>query len=604
MRLAPRAAVVVHRADGTIIIRSALALDSCPHSWNIRLADWASRTPHQPFLTEADGRGGRRVISYAETVHAVRAIGQGLLDLGLDAERPLAILSENSIDCALITLASLWVGVPAAPISPGYALKASEFSKLAGVLAALGHGAVYVADGARYGPAVTGTIAADMPLIVSTAPSPDRSSISLEALRRTAPGADEALANAAVTGATVAKILFTSGTGGAPKPVILPHAMLAINRQQNAQVYPFLFDEPPVLVDWLPWHHTFGGNNNFGHALWNGGTLHIDDGAPTADGIARSVALLEAYPPTLYLNTPGGIAALLPHLQAAPNFAARFFSRLKLIQYGGALLPAHHWEALDTAAIAATGTRIMIVSGLGSTECGPTPVQSSWEQQRKPEAGLPVPGVEARLVPAFGSYELRLRGPCVAPGYWRRPDLTAAAFDEEGFFKLGDAVQPIDPDDFGRGLMFDGRMSDNFKLSSGTWVMAATLRARFVAAFAPLLRDAVVTGHDRDTLGALAFADMAAARELTGCTDEDDAAVLAHPLLRQWIVGRLAALATEARGSSERIERLFLSADLPSFDNGELTDKVVASARSVLVRRAALVERLYAPAPDDAVIAL
>ncbi|MGE0742375.1 MAG: feruloyl-CoA synthase [Hyphomonadaceae bacterium] len=598
VRLAGKTGRATLRADGSVLLTSTEILQPYPETWNVRLAHWAEAAPARTFLTEADGAGGRRAITYGDTLTAVRSIGEGLLALGLDQQKPLAILAENSIDCALITLAAMWVGAPASPISPPYALKATEYSKLAGVIEALQPGALYVADGALYGAAVRGATPAGVAIISGGAPVDGRETISLAALRATKPTERGARANAAVTSDTIGKILFTSGSSGAPKPVILPHRMLAVNRQQCAQAYAFLNDAPPVMVDWLPWHHTFGGNNNLGQILWCGGELHIDDGGPTPAGIGRTVELLRAHPPTFYINTPGAFEALLPYLRNDQTFAERFFSRLQLLQYGGALLAQHIWRAIDDIAVATTGERILMISGLGSTECGPTPVQSTWEQNRKPEAGLPLAGVEAKLVPIEDTWELRLRGPCVTPGYWRRPDLTAAAFDEEGFFKTGDAVKPLDPGDFAQGLLFDGRISENFKLASGTWVQAPALRTRLLAALAPLVKDAVITGHDRAEVAAIGFPDLAVAREIASePASANDDAVLRNPMLRAWVQERLAAFAATARGASERIARLVLEAEAPSFDNGELTDKGAAASRIVLARRAKTVQALHEAAP-------
>lgn len=602
VRLAGKRAHAVLRADDAVLLTSTLPLEPYPPSWNDRLAHWAKVAPQRLFLSEADGTGGRRMISYGETLSAVQSIAEGLLSLGLDREKPLAILSENSIDCALITLAAMWIGVPASPISPPYALKATDFSKLRGVFEALKPGALYVADGERYGAAVNAAAPPALSIISGGTPVPGCATARLENLRAMTSGANTAAANAAVVGDTIAKILFTSGSSGAPKPVVLPHRMLAANRQQCAQIYAFLNDEPPVMVDWLPWHHTFGGNNNLGQMLWNGGEFHIDDGGPTPAGIGRTVELLRANPPSFYINSPAAFEALLPFLHSDKDFATRFFSRLQLIQYGGAMLAQHVWRAIDEIAVATTGERILMISGLGSTECGPTPVQSTWEQHRRPEAGLPVPGVEAKLIPVEGSWELRLRGPCITPGYWRRPDLTATAFDEEGFFKTGDAVKPLDPDDFTKGLLFDGRISENFKLASGTWVQAVALRARLISALAPLVRDAVITGHDGGEVGSIGFPDLVTAREIAGvAADTSDADVLAHPKLRQWVQSRLTALAADARGSSERVARLALSVEAPSFDNGELTDKGAAAPRIVRARRADAIADLHAASPPPSV---
>lgn len=601
VRLSGKTARAERRADGCIVLTSTDPLAPYPESWNHKLVQWGREAPGRTFLTDADGKGGRRTLAYAEALAAVQSIGEGLLALKLNKDKPLAILAENSIECALVTLAALWIGVPAAPISPPYALKATDFGKLAGVLASLEPGAIYVADGTRYGAAIRAVTKPDAIIISGGSAVAERETVSLAELRGTAPGAAAAAANAAVTGDTIGKIMFTSGSSGAPKPVMQSHRMLAVNRQQCAQAYAFLNDAPPVMVDWLPWHHTFGGNNNLGQVLWCGGELHIDDGGPTPAGIGRTVALLRANPPTFYINTPGAFEALLPYLRDDRDFTARFFSRLKLLQYGGALLAQHIWKAIDDIAVATVGQRILMVSGIGSTECGPTPVQSTWEQHRKPEAGLPLAGVEAKLVPTQDSWELRLRGPCITLGYWRRPDLTAAAFDEEGFFKTGDAVKPLDPDDFAQGLLFDGRISENFKLSSGSWVQAVALRGRLLAALAPLVKDAVITGHNRNEVGAIAFPDAAAAGDIVG-EALSDAELFAHPTLRAWVQARLSALAGDARGATERIARLALEAEAPSFDNGELTDKGAAASRIVLTRRADTVEALHAASPPARII--
>lgn len=603
VRMAQRQGVSERRADGTVLLRTAIAPLEVNETWNDRLAHWASTFPNRPFLTQATEWGHRRTLTFGQTMVTSSRVAAALLSRGLNDQRPIAIIGENSIEVAQVTLGAMLAGIPASPISPSYALKATDFAKLRDTIAALGPGMVFVQDGARYGPAVRAAVDTEVPILSAHGVVEGRETELLTDFMD--PNANYAANSIGtnVTADTIAKILFTSGSSGTPKPVILPHRMLADNRAQLTQVYAFLRDEPPQMVDWLPWHHTFGGNNNFGFALWCGGTLHIDDGKPNPAGIGKTVELLKRYPPNIYFNSPSGFEALLPHLREDAALRRSFFSRLKLIQYGGAMLPEHIWEALDDIAVAETGTRILIVSGLGSTECGPTPVQSSWEQHRKPEAGLPVPGVIAKLVPAGDTYELRLKGDCVTPGYWRRPDLTAQAFDEEGFFLLGDAVKPIDPDDFGRGLLFDGRISDNFKLATGTWVPVVVLRQRLIAGLAPLLTDAVITGHDRNEVGAIGFPDMTAARLLTGLGEAATTGeILASRALRAWISERLKPMAAEAGGSSQRIARLILSEDPPSLDNGELTDKGTASARAVLQRRRDLVAALHATVPTAEIV--
>lgn len=602
VRMGEKAATVTRRADGSALVRHAAEPAPVTQNWNQRLEMWAMAHPDRTFLTEAH-ENGRRRWSFGEALADARAIAAALAELPVSAERPLAILAENSIDCARITLGSMFAGVPAAPISPAYALLATDFAKLSSVIASLGAGAIYVADGERYAAAIAAVVPPDMPVISGGRPVPGRDTLLLADLLATEPTAASRDRENSIAMDQVAKILFTSGSSGAPKPVMLPHRMLADNRAQNMLVYAFFQDEPPVMVDWLPWHHTFGGNNNFGFALWAGGTLHIDEGKPTPGGVAATIANLKRYPINIYITSPSGFEALIPHLHTDPELRRAFFANLKLLQYGAASLATHLWSALDDLAVAETGQRILMVSGLGSTECGPTPMQSSWEQHRKPETGLPVPGVTAKLVPFEDAFELRFAGDSITPGYWKRPDLTAAAFDDEGFFLTGDLIKAIDPNRLEEGFLFHGRTSENFKLTSGTWVTVAPLRAKLLEALAPVLKDAVIAGAQRDRVTAIGFPDHAAACRVAGLpADADIDAVVASPSLRDWIAERLTGLARTAGGSSQRIVRIVLETELPSLSNGELTDKATAAARAVLTRRADVVEELYASPPSPRTI--
>lgn len=603
VRMGEKAAVAQHRPDGTTLLSNASPPAAVTQTWNQRLVQWADRAPDRLLLTEAGPGEGRRGWTFGDAVRDARAIAAALGDLPLSPERPLAILAENSVDCARITLGGMFAGVPVAPISPSYALLATDHSRLAGVIASLGPGAVYVANGERYGAAVRGALPDDLPVITGGAAVAGRDCLFLSDLLATVPDQRARAAEAAVGLDMVAKILFTSGSSGAPKPVILPHRMLSDNRAQNMLVYAYLQDEPPVMVDWLPWHHTFGGNNNFGFALWAGGTLHIDDGRPNAAGVGRTIANLKRYPVNIYMSSPGGFEVLIPHLRADTALREAFFVNLKVMQYGGALLATHLWRELDDLAVRTIGTRILMISGLGSTECGPTPMQSSWEQHRRPEAGLPVPGVTAKLLPFEDGLELRFAGDCITPGYWKRPDLTAEAVDDEGYFITGDMVLPIDRDDLTQGLLFHGRISDNFKLTTGTWVTVSSLRLQLLAAMAPVLSDAVIAGAQRGYVSAIGFPNVAAARVVGGLADDTpDADVLANATLARWIKERLDALATQAGGSSQRIARLVIEAEQPSLANGELTDKAAAAPRVVLARRSAVVDELYAEPPSARVL--
>ncbi|WP_294198235.1 AMP-binding protein [uncultured Sphingomonas sp.] len=604
VRMGAKAATIERRPDGSVLVRHDTEPVAVTQTWNQRLEMWGTADPERVFLTEAYG-DTRRAWTFGEALADARAIAAALTHLPLSAERPLAILAENSVDCARVTLGAMFAGVPAATISPSYALLASDFAKLSAVIASLNPGAVYVANGDRYAAAVAAAVPNDIPVILGGGAVSGRDTRFLADMLAVEPSPLSRQREAVVAMDDIAKILFTSGSSGTPKPVTISHRMLADNRAQNMLVFAFLQDEPPVMLDWLPWHHTFGGNNNFGFALWAGGTLHIDEGRPTPGGVAATIANLKRYPINLYMSSPSGFEVLIPHLRADPALRRAFFSKLKVMQYGGASLATYLWAEIDDLAVAETGHRILMVSGIGSTECGPTPMQSSWEQHRKPEAGLPVPGVTVKLIPFEDAFELRFAGDCVTRGYWKRPDLTAAAFDDEGFFLTGDLVKAIDPDRLEDGFLFHGRTSDNFKLTSGTWVTVLPLRLRLLSALAPVLQDAVIAGDQRDRVTAIGFPDLVAARRIAGLSEDAEAeSVLGHPVLRAWIAERLRTLAAGAGGSSQRIVRVVLEAESPSLANGELTDKAAASARAVLTRRASVVDELYASPPSPRTIGI
>jgi len=564
-----------------------------------RLTEWARTKPDQVFL-RMRAPSGVRELTYRETLEGVLRIAASLLRRGLSSERPIAILAENSIDHALLALAALHVGVPYAPISPSYALLASDYVKLSHVIGLIEPALVVTASGARYGRAIDAVVADSVDVAWIDDPPRRRSFPFLELIGERDDRAVDA-AHARLEASSPAKVLFTSGTTGMPKGVVFSQRMLVSQRQQVVQTFAFLQHEPPVMVDWLPWHHTFGGTNNFGIALFSGGEFTIDAGRPTPEGIGPTVANLREIAPTLYFNTPSGFAALLPFLRKDAALREKFFSRLKLIYYGGAVLPEHLWTALDDLAVETIGARVMITSGVGCTEFGPTPMSANWDPDHEPLVGLPVPGVEAKIVPEGEKLELRLRGPCAMTGYLKTPELTAAAFDEENFYRTGDAVRFIDPARPEKGLRFDGRIAENFKLTTGTWVDASALRANLIGAFAPLIKDAVIAGANRDFIAALVFPDFEACRAIAGLPGSatvDD--IIGAARVRQALQERLAALAGAATGSSNRVVRISVETEPALIDTGELTDKGSVSARMVLERRAGVVESLYRSVIDGA----
>jgi feruloyl-CoA synthase len=603
IRLGPADTLVERRADGALLMRSPHPLGAYPARLTERLEQWARAAPERAFMAKRDPAGAWRSVSYGETLARVRRLGQALLDRGLSEERPLAVLSENDLEHALLGIAALHVGVPYAPISPAYSLISTDFAKLRHVLELLTPGLVFAADGARYGRAIAAAVPRDIELVVTDQPPADRPATAYADLAATPPSAAVEAAAARVGPDTVAKILFTSGSTGIPKGVINTQRMLCSNQQQILAALPFLGDEPPVIVDWLPWNHTFGGNHNIGLTIYNGGTLYIDEGKPLPGAFDTTVRNLREIAPTVYFNVPKGYEMLVPHLRAEPALRATFFSRLRMMFYAAAGLSQYVWDSLDALSVAASGERILMITGLGATETAPYAIAANWETGRSGHIGVPAQGLELKLVPSGDKLEARVRGPNIFPGYWRQPELTRTCFDEDGFWCMGDAVRFIDPRAPGRGLLFDGRLSEDFKLSSGTWVSVGPLRAAFMQHFAPLVRDVVVAGHDRDDVAVLIFPDLDGCRalgpDLAGLAP---AALVAHPQLRARFQDLLDGFARAATGSASRIARALLLEAPPSIDAHEMTDKGSINQRAVLSARAALVDALYQAAPPPDVI--
>ena len=600
VRLGPTDCEVWPGSDGSLHLRLKEPLQPYPRRYTDRLVHWATHTPEQVFLARrppgGPAVGAWDTLSYGQAHAQVRTIGQALLERGLSADRPVMILSENDVENQLLALACTHAGIPYAPVTPAYSLLSPDHVKLKVLSTRVRPGLVFASSAAAYGAAVH----AAFPDVEFVATRTDgTSATSFASLLHTVAGLDIDAAFDAIRPETVAKLLFTSGTTGEPKGVVFDHRMLCSNRQQLVQSMPFHLDAPPVLVDWLPWHHTFGGTNNVGLALYCGGAYYIDPGKPVAEAVQPTVDALREISPTIYYNTPAGFAALLPHLRSDAALRERFFACLQLIYYGGAVLPKHIWAGLDEVAVKHLGQRILIVSGVGATECGPVPTTTSWDPRREAVVGLPVVGVEVKLAPVNDKLELRMKGDCITTGYWKDDALTAATFDDEGFFCLGDAVTLVNPEHPERGLRFDGRIAENFKLSSGTWVHAGALRSAAVAAFSPLAADVVIAGSGQAFVSALVFPDIVQCRRLDAELPPDAGAerVLASPHVRHRFQQMLDALAESGTGTAHRIVRVSIEAEPATLDTGEMTAKSALSAAAVLRRRSAVVDALFSEPP-------
>jgi feruloyl-CoA synthase len=602
--LGPADVVVERRSDGAIVLRSPHPLPAFPQKLTERLVHWANATPNCVFLAQRDASGAWRTLSYADALAKVRAIAAALLERGLSPDRPIAILSGNDIEHALLGLAAMHVGISYAPISVPYSLLSKDFGKLKTIIEVLQPGLVFAANGAAFARAIAAAVPPSVEVAVTANPPGDRPATLFSELSNTQPTPAVEAAHAEIGPDTIAKILFTSGSTGQPKGVINTQLMLCANQAMIRCGLAFVADEPPVIVDWLPWNHTFGSNHNFNLVLHNGGSLYIDDGKPLPGLIDTTARNLRDIAPTIYFNVRKGFEMLLPHLTADRALRENFFSRLKVMFYAGASLSQHVADAIQRLAVETTGERVMVLASLGSTETAPAAVACCWESERTGNIGLPLPGVELKLVPRDGKLEARLRGVNITPGYYKAPHLTADAFDDEGFYKIGDAVKFADPADPSKGLLFDGRLAEDFKLATGTWVSVGPLRAAFIAHFAPLVRDVVLAGADRDDITALVFPDADACRKLAPDLPADASAaiLLADQRVRAEFARLLDTLLQSGSGTSSRICRAILLAELPSLDIGEMTDKGSINQRAVLANRAALVEDLYADPPPPHVI--
>ncbi len=600
----PPDVIVERRPDGALLARSPHPLGAYPRAVTDWLDHWAGVAEYRVFLAEREGEKHWRMVTYGAAHQMARSIAQGLIDRGLSVDRPVAILSGNSVDHAVVGLGAMIAGVPYAPVSAPYSLIAKDFAKLKAIIALLTPGLVFVGDGAPFAAAIDAAVPRDVEVVARLNPPASRPSATLASVLAKPAGPEVDAAKAKVGPDTIAKLLFTSGSTGTPKGVINTHRMMTSNQAMLRGVNPSYGAEPPVLIDWLPWSHTFGGNNNFNLVLANGGSYFIDDGRPLPGAIEATVRNLREISPTVYYNVPRGFEMLLPFLQADRGLRMSLFSRLQAFCYAGAALSPYVRVEFERLGLETVGEVVPMLTSFGSTETGPSAISVTDRAREPGVVGIPNPGVEVKLVPNAGKLEARLKSPSVTPGYWRQPELTEAAFDEEGYYLLGDALRFADERDPERGFIFDGRVAEDFKLATGTWVSVGPLRAKFVAHCAPYVTDVVVAGHDRDDAAALVIPNVMACRELADALDGEAGPpeVLACERVRTKFARLLQTFNETAGGSSGRFARLILMDNPPSLDTGEMTDKGSVNQRAVLTRRAALVDELYAPSPSRRVI--
>jgi feruloyl-CoA synthase len=583
--------------SGTHYLKADQALQEFPERLSDRLRHWAQEVPERTMFArrvkQADGSfGDWRHVNYQEAWSTARNIAQGLIDRGLNAERPVVILSENSLEHALLTLGCMLAGVPFVPTSPPYSLVSVDYDKLKHVLKTVTPGLVFAQD-ERYAKAIHATVGQDTEVVLHDGRVADRATTSFTQLCATQATDAVGKAMAATGPDTIVKFLFTSGSTKLPKAVINTNRLCCANQQQMSQSMPVLLEQPLVLVDWLPWNHTFGGNHNFGMVVFHGGTMYIDDGKPTPALIDETLRNLREVAPTVYFNVPTGYEAIANAMKTDDALRKTFLSRVKMFFYAGAALTQPIWDSLYESEEREIDERIVMTSGLGMTESGPFGLFVTSPNVHAGDLGVPTPGMEVKLVDTDGKTEVRYRGPNITPGYWRAPKETADAFDEEGFFKTGDAVKWIDETDVHLGLKFDGRIAEDFKLATGTFVSVGPLRGKIIAAGTPYIQDAVLTGINLKEVGAMVFTTPRV-RELAGLPDSTPLAdVLAAPAVLakfQQVVNELSGNST---GSANRIARMCLLSEPPTIDKGEITDKGSINQRSVLHHRADTVEALH-----------
>jgi len=565
-------------ADGTVLMRQKGELEPFLPTLADYLDLWAQRAPDRDWLARRDSVGNWQSITYAGAKSRAIELGAALLELGLGAERPLLILSENSLEHGLLGLACSYVGIPYAPVSPAYSLVSKDHAKLRDIAQTIQPGAIFADNGTAFAAACDAIAMPGRVVINHVNPVPG----ALVFDELSARSKEMAIAaRQSLTPDTVVKYLFTSGSTGSPKAVINTNGMVCAMAAMVRDCYRFLQDEPPVVLDWAPWNHTAAGNKVSYLVLTNGGTYYIDDGRPVPGKFEETLRNLREIACTWYFNVPVGFDMLVDELGKDADLAQTFFSRLSLLFYAGAGMAQHTWDGLKAASLRATGEEVLLTTGLGSTETAPFALACTQPQDKSGNIGVPARGLTLKLVPTGGKLEARLKGPTITPGYLGDPEKTAEVFDEDGFYCLGDALRPADLADFSKGFFFDGRVAENFKLTTGTWVAVGAVRATLVDALEGLVRDAVVVGENQAELGALVLLTERAAR-----MDRSD--------LTKALAEKLETAARKASGSASRVRRIAVLETDPSFDKGEVTEKGSLNQRAMRANNTELIVSLYA----------
>jgi feruloyl-CoA synthase len=583
---------LVTHSDGCQHFQLESGLLPHPNKMTDRLIHWANEKPEATFIARRDNQGIMIGMSYKETLSKSRSIAQSLIDLNFTANETIVILSENSIEHALLALAAMHIGIPYSPISPPYSLVSKDFSKLKHCLELMTPKVVFAQDSEVYSEAIEicKSMFPDAVVIVANG----NNGRSFDTMLTTTPTSEVDIAYESVNTNSIAKVLFTSGSTGLPKGVINHHGMMCASLQQITQVLPFMQDSPPVFVDWLPWNHTFGGNQNFGMTLYNGGTLYIDDGKPTSKGMSQTIINLKEFSPTAYFNVPTGFEMLIPYLEKDDKLRETFFKDLQILFYAGASLAQPIWNRLEELAIETIGKRIPIITGLGCTEAGPSAMFANWPGAFSGLLGVPVPGLDVKLVVDGDKIEARYKGPNLTKGYWRNEEATNGAFDEEGYYNSGDAVKFLDKDKPDKGLVFDGRIAEDFKLSTGTWVNVGILKSKVISTGSPIIRDVVIAGLDKAYIGVILFLNIDACQKfISEKSGKELENIIKHPSIINYLDNWLIKFNKTATGSSTRVQKYIVAVEPPSIDLGEITDKGSLNQRAVLKHRAHIVEQLF-----------